>query len=207
MKKKLLGPVVLLGALLAAATPALADLNATVYADWQRGGTARGDTGDITFEGLTELGSFVDPNLDHWDGTLGYRWIPLGRDDYYSVRWTGYLDVSAAGEYGFRSTSDDGVQVFLGGELIIDSPSVQHFGTSVGTALLAAGPTPIEVRLYENEGNDGIRLEWMQPGETEWSVIPAASLTPVPEPSTAALALAGLVVTLSAVRRRKARAE
>jgi hypothetical protein len=207
MMTKLLGPVSLLGALLAAATPAVADLNATVYADWQRGGVVRGESGDITFDGLTELGSFVDSNLDHWDGTPGYRWIPLGRDDYYSVRWTGYLDVSAAGEYGFRSTSDDGIQVFLGGALVISSPVVQHFGTALGTAVLAAGATPIEVRFYENEGNDGIRLEWMQPGETEWSVIPAAALAPVPEPATSTLALAGLIVVLSAVRRRRARVE
>jgi hypothetical protein len=55
-------------------------LNATVYSDWERGGVARGSTGDITFAGLTPVGSFLDPAIDHWDDTNFYLVHDRGPD-------------------------------------------------------------------------------------------------------------------------------
>ena len=182
---------------------AWADLDATVYADWQRDGVLHGDSGDITFEGLTQLGQFVDPNISHWDGTLEFKWMPLGRDELYSVLWTGFLNVPDTGMYQFRTTSDDGVQVLLGGSKVIDFPDLQHYGTHTGSTSLSAGLIPIEVRFYENAGYDGIRLEWMKPGDNDWTIVPGDVLS-VPEPETYAMLLAGLgVMGIAAKRRRK----
>lgn len=177
-------------------------LNATVYSDWERGGVARGSTGDITFAGLTPVGSFLDPAIDHWDDTNFYLWNPLGQSDYYSVRWTGYLTGGSTGLYDFRVTADDGVQVIIGGATVIDSPELQWFGVSTGSMALDGSPVSIEVRYYEDRYWDGIRLEWKKP-DSSWEVIPTAALAPVPEPETYALLLAGLGVLGWVGRQRK----
>lgn len=189
-----------------AAGAAQAALNATVYDGWQRGGVLYGDSGDITFDGLTVLTSFVDPNIDHWDGTGGYRWMPAGQDELYSVRWTGWLNAASAGAYNFRTTSDDGVQVVIGSTTVVDAPVLQYFGTNTGSTTLAAGWVPIEVRFYENAVFDGIVLEWQRPGDAGFAVVPesAFALAPVPELPPAAMFLLGLPL-LAAVRRRTGR--
>lgn len=167
---------------------AWADLNATAYEGW-----ALDDGGNISTVGLPVLGSFVDPNIDHWDGDLSYRWSPFGRDELYTVAWDGFLIAPSAGSYQFRSTSDDGVQVFIDSAAVISSTSLQHYGVSTGSATLSAGTHAFNVRFYENFVFDGIRLEWQTPGSTTWEVIPATALvTEVPEPAGAAMLLAGL---------------
>ena len=182
---------------------AWADLDATVYAYWQRDGVLYGDSGDITFEGLTQLGQFVDPNISHWDGTGTFRWNLFGRDELYSVLWTGFLNVPDTGTYRFRTTSDDGVQVLLGGSKVIDAPGLQNYEVHIGSTSLSAGLIPIEVRFYEHYIHAGIRLEWMKPGDNDWTIVPGDVLS-VPEPETYAMLLAGLgVMGIAAKRRRK----
>src|SRR3989344_4564048 len=92
----------------AVAGNAWGDLRADVYSGWQID-----LSGNISTVGLTHLGTFVDPQIDHWDNTQGYRWNPLGVDELYTVTWAGYLLVPADGVYEFRSASDDGIQVCL----------------------------------------------------------------------------------------------
>lgn len=180
-----------------------AGLDATVYAGWWRNGVLYGGTGDISFDASAALGSFVDAQIDHWDDSIYYRWNPLGRDELYSVRWTGYLLTPAAGLYEFRLTSDDGNQLLLGGSKVIDSPALQWYGVSTGQATLAAGAVALELRFYENYSFDGIRLEWRPPDATDWEVIPASALvTSVPEPRTWALMLGGLALLGRGLHRR-----
>ena len=52
---------------------AWADLSAHVYDGW-----GFDCSGNISTAGLTPLGSFIDPQIDHWDGSSTYKWILLG---------------------------------------------------------------------------------------------------------------------------------
>jgi|GEM_PF-2009211 len=191
-------------ALTLATTPAWADLDATVYAGWWRDGVLYGTSGDISFDASAAIGSFVDPNVDHWNGSIYHRWAPYGRDEFYSVRWTGYLKTPTAGDYQFRVTSDDGAQLLLGGSKVVDAPELQWYATTTSQTLtLAATTTALELRFYENAVYDGIRLEWLTPGAADWAVIPASALvTTVPEPASWALLLGGAALIGTRLRRR-----
>ncbi|WP_233635972.1 GDSL-type esterase/lipase family protein, partial [Hymenobacter setariae] len=43
------------------------------------------------------------------------------RDDDFAVRYTGFVDVPADGEYTFYTSSDDGSQLFIGSTLVVDN--------------------------------------------------------------------------------------
>ena len=175
------------------------DLTADVYSGWQID-----VSGNISTVGLTHLGTFVDPQIDHWDNTQGYRWNPLGVDELYTVTWTGYLLVPADGVYEFRSVSDDGIQVFIGDQTVINNPGLQWYGEGLGSATLTAGAHALDVRFYENFTYDGVILQWKPPGATEWAIVPAGVLvTQVPEPGAVAFALVGLAVAAGVSRRRQ----
>lgn len=178
---------------------AWADLTADGYHGW-----GIGLDGKISTVGLDHVGTFTDPQIDHWDGTQGYRWNPLGIDELYTVTWAGYLLTPEAGTYQFRTVSDDGAQVFIGGQTVVNSPGLQWFGEGLGSATLTAGAHALDVRLYENYTYDGIIFQWKKPGDADWSIVPSASLvTAVPEPMSGMLALVGLAVVGATVRRRK----
>lgn len=188
-------------ALCALNSGAWAGLNATVYDGWNLDAS-----GNISTAGLSVIGSFEDPSIDHWNGDIYYSWSPLGRGDLYTVTWSGYLITPDAGAYQFRTTSDDGIQVFVDSIRTIHSPGLQWFGVSTGSANLTAGAHAFDVRFYENGGNDGVRLEWLRPGANSWEVVPTSALSvtqPVPEPESWALALAGLLTTSTLARRRR----
>lgn len=179
---------------------ARADLNASVYDGWQFDGA-----GNISTAGLTLIGNFVDPNIDHWDGTQSYRWNPLGEDEAYTVTWSGYLLTPTDGQYEFRSVSDDGVQVFIDGLTVISNTPQQWYGEALGSATLTAGAHALDVRFYEAYTYDGIIFQWKVPGDADWSVVPASALvTAVPEPTSVALLVAGLAVAGAGRARRRA---
>lgn len=180
---------------------AWADLSAHVYNGW-----GFDSSGNISTAGLTPLGSFIDPQIDHWDGSFTYKWNSLGEDESYTVTWAGYLLAPTAGEYQFRTVSDDGVQVFIDGARVIHNTAEQWFGAAQGSATLTAGAHALDVRFYEAYTYDGIIFQWMKPGDTDWSIVPASALvTAVPEPESLVLALAGLAVAGAMTRSRKGR--
>ena len=120
------------------------------------------------------------------------------------MTWAGYLLIADAGTYQFRTVADDGVQVFIDNQSVINNPTLQWFGENQGTATLTAGAHALDVRLFENYTYDGIILQWKKPGDADWSIAPSSVLvTSVPEPGSFALALAGLAVAGAVALRQR----
>jgi glucose/arabinose dehydrogenase len=82
----------------------------------------------------------------------------LGRDDF-SVRWTG-RHTFAAGSYTFSATADDGVRLWLDGELIVDAWKDQGATTYRATRTLTAGDHEVKMEYYEHGGGAVARLSW-----------------------------------------------
>jgi hypothetical protein len=85
----------------------------------------------------------------------------------FSARWKRYIDVGA-GTYRFTATSDDGIRVYVDGNLIIDEWHDHPARTYSADYGLQAGHHLVTVEYYENTGAAVAKVSWTlspeQPG-------------------------------------------
>jgi hypothetical protein len=77
----------------------------------------------------------------------------------FSARWRRYLDLPAD-TYRFTATSDDGIRVYVDGQVIIDQWRDQPAQTYVADVSLRAGHHLVVVEYYENTGAAVAKLSW-----------------------------------------------
>lgn len=120
---------------------------------------------------LTPLTSGVVPNLDYtWDYVLD-----SGRNNGVVVKFTGYFKVETTGTYTFGVTGDDGIQLIMNGQTVINYWADQGPTLRSGTINLTAGDIiPITVWFYENGG--GATLKFYQQINGNWVIVPTTSL-------------------------------
>ena len=118
--------------------------------------------------------SRVDPVIDFsWGG--GSPDPQIGNDTY-SARWEGLIEAPASGSYTFYTTSDDGVKLWVNGQLIIDKWVNQGPTEWTGTISMTAGQkVPIKLEYYENGGGAMAKLSWSGPGVGK-QIVPQSNL-------------------------------
>jgi len=105
-----------------------------------------------------------NPALVRDDTEIAFNWgmaapvagIPA---DGFSIRWSRSLPFQG-GAYRFYASSDDGVRVWLDGELIIDQWRDAVNVTHAAERTLTAATHTLRVEYYENGGAARIRLWW-----------------------------------------------
>ena len=139
------------------------------------------------FNGITLSGS---PLLTRTDTTINFE-LTYSRqpqvfspapgivpEDLYSVRWTGQVEAIFSGTYTFYTVSDDGVRLWVNGQLLVDNWVNQGATEKSGTINLAAGQRyDIKIEYYENTGESVTKLYWSGPGISK-VIIPKAQLYP-----------------------------
>jgi hypothetical protein len=94
---------------------------------------------------LTDVHREID-----WDWGSGSPNVAI-QTNGFSARWERYLDL-AGGNYRFRSTSDDGIRVYVDNQLIIDQWDDHAVQTHTVDKRLSAGHHLVVVTYYENKG-------------------------------------------------------
>jgi len=144
----------------------------------------------------------VDPEIN-WYWNSGVKPYPeLPSEDNFSVRCTAALEPQVTDFYTFITGSDDGVRLFLNGQMIIDDWT-DHDRTedrSTPVQLVAGQSYLIVLEGYENGGEAEWQLYWQSPSIAR-QVIPVTVLSlPVsarsPNPANGATGVAQ-TVTLS----------
>ena len=149
------------------------------------GGTGTGLTGfyrnSIALTGPVVLARAEAVNFD-WLGAAPATGVNA---DNYSVSWTGQVEAPFAGNYIFRTVSDDGVRLWVDGIQVVNNWTV-HGTTnndSVAVALTAGQKVSLVMEYYEGAGGAVARLHWQRPGDTGFSAIPPTQLyTILPTP-------------------------
>ncbi|UCE48177.1 MAG: hypothetical protein JSW47_21580, partial [Phycisphaerales bacterium] len=100
--------------------------------------------------------------------------------DNFAVRWTGEIEAQHTEAYKFTAGSDDGVRVWLNGELIIENWTVHDRAENASDPieLVAGQKYPIVYEGYEAGGEAEWQLYWESPS-TPREVVPTEVLYPV----------------------------
>ncbi len=135
-----------------------------------------------------QLATFTNPpTLVRIDPTVNFNWgigspDPTIGTDLFTVRWTGAVQPQFSETYTFYTTTDDGVRLWVNGQLLVDKWIDQAATEWSGSISLIAGQKyPITMEYYENTGAAVAQLSWSSPS-TAMAIIPQTQLYPTYQP-------------------------
>ncbi|GAB3798930.1 PA14 domain-containing protein [Spirosoma humi] len=112
------------------------------------------------------------------DPQLNYNWrgrspAPGLSESYYSIRWTGKLLAPASGVYRFYAKVDDGIRIWVGNKLVVNSWQLNDSKDFSGRVILEAGHF-YDLRIdYFNDMLEGeIYLYWQRPDTQKTNLNP-----------------------------------
>src|SRR5215213_2285550 len=79
--------------------------------------------------------------------------------DSFTSHWVGTFDFEASG-YEFTASSDDGIRLWVDGQLLIDQWKDQAAATYKATKAMTAGEHEVRVEYYENAGLAVAKVSW-----------------------------------------------
>ena len=127
---------------------------------------------------------FSGSTIERVDPVVDFNWgrgspDPSMEPDTYSVRWTGYIQAEHSETYTFYTLSDDGVRLWVNGQLVIENWTVHGPTEDSGSIELEAGKkVPIKMEFFENRGGAVARLKWESPSVAKQTV-PESRLFPM----------------------------
>ena len=119
----------------------------------------------------------IDPGIDFAWGS-GSPEPGVIDEDNFAVRWTGELEIPLTGRYTFKTTTDDGVLLYVNGEEMAKAWRTQAAVEQGSTIDLVAGEfASIKMLFFATTGNAQADLSW---GHDSFplEIIPAAALSP-----------------------------
>jgi len=133
------------------------------------------------------------PALVQTNATVNFNWgatgpSPLVGGTNFTVRWTGTVQAQFNEPYTFYTVANDGVRLYLNGQLLIND-WVDQTATTTNHASLALAAQQlhnIELDYYQKTNNASVALWWSSPS-TAAAVIPQSQLYPFTNPPPAVI--------------------
>jgi len=126
--------------------------------------------------------NFENLALTQTDPQVNFNWGDSGEPDpavgadNFSVRWTGEVEAAFTENYTFYARTDDGVRLFVDGQLLVDQWVDRSATEGKGIIDLIAGNTySLIMEYYDNTGGAVAELRWSSP-RTPKQLIPQAAL-------------------------------
>jgi len=120
--------------------------------------------------------------LTRTDPQINFNWgdpggpDPSVGDDNFSARWTGEVEAAFTETYTFYPRTDDGVRLYVDGQLLVDRWIDRSPAEDKATINLVAGNTySLVMEYYDNGGGAVAELSWSGP-RTPKQLIPQAAL-------------------------------
>ncbi len=136
-----------------------------------------------------QVATFNPPaTLTRTDATINFNWLntspaPFVSPTNFSVRWSGTVQPQYNETYTIHTWSEDGVRLWINGQLLINHWSNQpptHWSGSV--PMLAQQQYNIQLEYYyQTQGTSVVQLSWSSPSTPE-QIIPQSQLYPAVNP-------------------------
>jgi len=150
-------------------------------------GTGTGLRGEYRSNSFPATPFTGTPTLVRTDSVVNFNWgngspDPRISADHFTARWIGAVQPQFNETYTFYTTTDDGVRLWVNGQLLIDQWVDQGPTEWSGSINLKAQQRyNIEMDYYENGGGAVASLSWSSPS-TAKVIIPQTQLYPVTNP-------------------------
>ncbi len=146
-------------------------------------GTGNGLLGSY-FNGLQDPSGV--PTATEIDHQVDFNWngnspINLVGGSNWAGEWTGQIQAESTGTYTLATNSDDGVRVYINGNLVIDNYGYHAPTLDYGTVNFVAGQKyTIDIKFFQGGGGSVLQLFWSAPGLPS-QIVPQSQLyTPAP---------------------------
>ncbi|WP_193610330.1 family 16 glycoside hydrolase [Nocardioides lijunqiniae] len=128
---------------------------------------------------LCTLKSGQTPNVDKLQPTIDWDTPEEfgGLQDNYLVEVLANLSIDTAGTYMFRLVSDDGSELLIDDQLVIDHDGLHGPTAKDGSVTLGVGVHALRVNFLEATNGERLTLMWQRPGETAFTVVPTSVLS------------------------------
>jgi sialate O-acetylesterase len=94
----------------------------------------------------------------------GVTIAPRRNHNNFGFRFTGYLDVKAAGRYTFHLGSDDGSRLTVGGKVVVDNDGPHGYLRRSGAVDLKPGMHKVVITFFELTGGQALTAAYEGPG-------------------------------------------
>lgn len=148
---------------------------------------------NTTSVAFTNVGFNTAPTLTRTDAIVNFNWNTTPPDPSigltkYVVRWTGAVQPQFNETYTFSTTTDDGVRLWVNGQLLVDKWVDQGPTTWSGQITLAAQQRyNIQMDYFQNGGGAAAQLAWSSPSAGAMTVIPQTQLYSMTNPPPSVL--------------------
>ena len=128
------------------------------------------------------------PVLMQTNATINFNWgtggpSPLVGATNFTVRWIGCVQPQYNETYNFITTADDGVRLYINGQLLINDWADKTAATSRTNSitLVAQQFYNLELDYYQKTNNASVSLAWSSPS-TPQAIVPSVQLYPFTNP-------------------------
>jgi len=94
------------------------------------------------------------------------RWNGV-QPEQFSVRWTGFLTVGQPGLYTFVTTSDDGSQLIVDNQLVVENGGMHSLATRSGRIQLDRGSHVVVLRYVQFGAASALAWSWSRDGAAD----------------------------------------
>jgi len=93
-----------------------------------------------------------------------FELIPQGKTEYYGNEFTGYISIPKDEVYTFYTESDDGSQLFVDGELVVDNDGLHGTKLKEGVIALVKGYHAIRVTFFNKRDEGELKVYYKSTG-------------------------------------------
>jgi len=99
---------------------------------------------------------------------------PAQRDDWFALKFEGFVKVPRDGVYTFYTNSDDGSRLYIGSTEVVQNDYSHPMNEVAGQIALKAGAYPIKLTFYQGMGGRGLEVSYKGSGIEKQQIPPQA---------------------------------